>query len=220
MPDQEYDFSHPLVIDASSQIVQAGVATKLGWGEISYSDSAALTGVFQTVQDLLNNLNIKISKIDAVFFCSGPGSTLGLRLTLAFIKTLQWEKKNQLTLFSYNALDIAACMIKQKEQIIQAPFRMGWRVVRVSEKNSPIGKKHILESEDALKKYPDSLHFKDPRKKAPKIAQENIIDYDIKHVHGLTDLISVSTPKKELEVYNPKPPTFKKWSPNLTFLKP
>ena len=220
MSDQNYSFFYPLVIDASSQTIQSGIANKLGWGKISYSDSAALTGVFQTVSELFKNQNIKISEIDAVFFCSGPGSTLGLRLTLAFIKSLQWEKKNQLALFSYNALDIAACMIKQKEQVIQAPFRMGWRVVRTIENNSPIGKKHILKSEDALEKYPDSLHFKDPRKKAPKIDPKNIIDYDIRHTRGLKDLIPVSVSQKELEVYNPKPPTFKKWNPKLTFLKP
>jgi tRNA A37 threonylcarbamoyladenosine modification protein TsaB len=158
--------------------------------------------------------------VDAVFFCAGPGSTLGLRLTLAFIKTVQWEKQTGLSLFSYNALDLAARMSPQKSDFIQAPFRMGWRLVRSKEDGSSIGKKQILKTDDALKNYPDSLHLPDPRKKNLEINPSKILEYEIKKVNGLTDLISVSEEKKQLEVFNPKPPEFKKWYPELTFLKP
>ena len=136
------------------------------------------------------------------------------------IKTVQWEKQTGLSLFSYNALDLAARMSPQKPAFIQAPFRMGWRFVRSKEENSFIGKKQILNTDDALKNYPDGLHLPDPRKKTLEIDPNKILKYEIKKVNGLTDLISVSEEKKELEVYNPKPPEFKKWHPDLTFIKP
>ena len=213
-------FHTALVLDASSPIIQAGIAKENGWRKIAYSEKPALNGVFETVSTLLLDLEIKIAQVDAVFFCAGPGSTLGLRLTLAFIKTVQWEKKTGLSLFSYNALDLAARMSPHKPAFIQAPFRMGWRFVRSKEEDSFIGKKQILNTDDALKKYPDSLHLPDPRKKNLEIDPSKILEYEIEKVNGLTDLISVSEEKKELEVYNPKPPEFKKWHPELTFLKP
>jgi hypothetical protein len=97
---------------------------------------------------------------------------------------------------------------------------MGWRLVRSKEDGSSIGKKQILKTDDALKNYPDSLHLPDPRKKNLEINPSKILEYEIKKVNGLTDLISVSEEKKQLEVFNPKPPEFKKWYPELTFLKP
>jgi hypothetical protein len=220
MGKEKQHFNTPLVLDASSPIIQAGIAKEKGWRKIAYSEKPALNGVFETISTLLRDLKIKISQVDAVFFCAGPGSTLGLRLTLALIKSMQWEKQSGLSLFSYNALDLAARMSPQKITFIQAPFRMGWRFVRSKEENSSFGKKQILNTEDALKNYPDSLHLPDPRKKNPGIDPSKILGYEIKKVNGLTDLIPVSEEKKELEVYNPKPPKFKKWHPELTFLKP
>jgi len=220
MGKEKQHFNTPLVLDASSPIIQAGIAKEKGWRKIAYSEKPALNGVFETVSTLLRDLKIKIAQVDAVFFCAGPGSTLGLRLTLAFIKTMQWEKQSGLSLFSYNALDLAARMSPQKPAFIQAPFRMGWRLIRSNEEGSSIGKKQILDIDDALKNYPDSLHLPDPRKKNLEIDPSKILEYEIKKVNGLKDLISVSEEKNELEVYNPKPPEFKKWHPELTFLKP
>ena len=217
---EELHLNTPLVLDASSPIIQAGIAKENDWRKIAYSEKPVLNGVFEAVSTLLTDLEIKISQVDAIFFCSGPGSTLRLRLALAFIKTVQWEKQTGLNLFSYNALDLAARMSLQKPAFIQAPFRMGWRFVRSKKEDSFIGNKQILNTEDALKNYPDSLHLPDPRKKTLEIDPNKILKYEIKKVNGLTDLISVSEEKKELEVYNPKPPEFKKWLPELTFIKP
>ena len=136
--------------------------------------------------------------MDAVFFCAGPGSTLGLRLTLAFIKTVQWEKKTGLSLFSYNALDLAARMSPQKPAFIQAPFRMGWRFVRSKEEDSFIGKKQILNTDDALKNYPDSLHLPDPRKKTLEIDPNKILKYEIKKVNG--EVLKFGNPGDNLKV--------------------
>ena len=214
------NLSTPLIVDASSSVIQVGIANTSGWEEVASSESPALNGVFETVSKLIKNSNLKFTEIDAIFFCAGPGSTLGLRLTLAFIKTLKWEVGKKLKLFSYNALDLAACMSSKKDFFIQAPFRMGWRIVRIERSDSPIGKKIILETKDALKDYPKSIHLKDQRKNAKDINLNQFLDYDIRSVKGLKDLLPISEEKDGLEVYNPKPPSFKKWRPNIGFLKP
>ena len=93
MGKEKQHFNTPLVLDASSPIIQAGIATDNGWRKITYSKNPALNGGFETVSTLLQGLDIKISQVDAIFFCAGPGSTLGLRLTLAFIKTQNLKTK-------------------------------------------------------------------------------------------------------------------------------
>ena len=95
---------------------------------------------------------------------------------------------------------------------------MGWRLFGLDTR-LPIGKKIILETKDVLKDYPKSIHLKDQRKNAKDINLNQFLDYDIRSVKGLKDLLPISEEKDELEVYNPTP-SFKKWRPNIDFLKP
>ena len=212
--------SYPLVLDVSSSCVQAGIADENGWRKIIDSPNPPLNGVFQTVAQLTQELEIKIAEIDSIFFCAGPGSTLGLRLALAFIKTTQWERDGELQLFSYNALDLACQMVEEPPLFIQAPFRMGWRIVRSSPDQKNIGTKEIFESEEAFQNFPSSLHLQDPRKKISSIDPDNILEYRLNKMNGLSDLIKISEPKEELEIDSPRPPEFKKWVPEIKFLSP
>lgn len=220
MGNTENIFLHPLVLDVSSPVIQVGIADQNNWKKIISRESNALDGVFQSVTSLTDELKIKFEQIDAVFFCSGPGSTLGLRLALAFVKTLNWEMQNKISLFSYNALDLANRMVSNTESHIQAPFRMGWRIIRIKSEGLPIGKKEILENKEALKRFPDSMHLPDSRKQSDPINPQKMIDYNLEDVRGLYDLTPISEKKEELEIYNPKPPEFKKWEPKIKFLNP
>ena len=208
--------SYPLVVDVSSSTIHVGIAGKDGWAQIASSKKQALDGVFQLIQ----KLDIKLRKVDSVFFCAGPGSTLGLRLALAFIKTLEWERRDELKLFSYNALDMACKMVHQPPRFLQAPFRLGWRLVRSAPDQKAIGAKEIFETEEALEKFPDSLHLEDFRTKISTIETQKYLKYDLNKIKGLEDLYSVSEAKNKLEVFSPLPPKFKKWNPQIKFLSP
>lgn len=212
--------SNALVLDVSSPNVQVGIAKEMGWRKIIETSSSPMDGIFQSVAQLFKDLEMGIKEIDSIFFCAGPGSTLGLRLTLAFVKTVQWECGNKLALYSYNALDLASQMLSPSPLFVQAPFRMGWRIVRSSPSQNPIGKKEIFESEEAIKKFPSSLHLQDPRKKITTIDPASLLDYRLNKMKGLSDLIKFSEPKEELEIYSPRPPEFKKWIPQIKFLSP
>lgn len=213
-------FSHPLafplVLDVSSPSVQVGIANTNGWNKFTSNKNQPMDGLFQSI----NTLEINLHQVDGVFFCVGPGSTLGLRLALAFIKTLQWERQNKLKLYSYNALDLACKMTKESSRYLQAPFRMGWRLVRSSIDQQAVGKKDIFESEEALEKFPDSYHLQDSRKQNHSIKKERFLEYDLKKIRGLKDLMPISEQVTELEIYSPHPPEFKKWNPQIKFLSP
>ena len=96
---------------------------------------------------------------------------------------------------------------------------MGWALFGLKDQTLRLVK-NILETKDALRDYPKSIHLKDQRKKVKDINLNQFLDYDIRSVKGLKDLLPISEEKDELEVYNPKPPSFKKWRPNIDFLKP
>ena len=83
------ELSYPLVLDVSSPTVQTGIALSGGWDKLTSSQNQPMDGLFQCIEQL----NIDLNKIDSLFFCAGPGSTLGLRLALAFVKTVQWKNR-------------------------------------------------------------------------------------------------------------------------------
>ena len=215
MPDQEStikmpNFQLPLVVDVSSSPLQVGIPQPNGWLRIETDPEQAMEGLFRATQKLFQNQPDDLNAIDAVYYCCGPGSTLSLRLAAAFVKTLLWEAKGRISLFQYNALDLAACMTKESINSIQAPFRMGKRFVRTG-KVRAIGQKNVLLEEDALEKYPQSLHLLGPRAIAIEIPEAQILKYDLNSVNGLTDLNLVSETTEQPAPYSPEPMTFKKW---------
>lgn len=215
MPVQEStikmpNFQLPLVVDVSSSPLQVGIPQPNGWLRIETDPEQAMEGLFRATQKLFQDQPDDLNAIDAVYYCCGPGSTLSLRLAAAFVKTLLWEAKGRISLFQYNALDLAACMTKESINSIQAPFRMGKRFVRTG-KVRAIGQKNILLEEDALEKYPQSLHILGPRAIAIEIPEAQILKYDLNSVNGLTDLNLVSETAEQPAPYSPEPMTFKKW---------
>ena len=215
MPDKEStikmpNFQLPLVVDVSSSPLQVGIPQPNGWLRIETDPEQAMEGLFRATQKLFQDQPGDLNAIDAVYYCCGPGSTLSLRLAAAFVKALLWEAKGRISLFQYNALDLAACMTKESINSIQAPFRMGKRFVRTG-KVRAIGQKNVLLEEDALEKYPQSLHLLGPRAIAIEIPEAQILKYDLNSVNGLTDLNLVSETAEQPAPYSPEPMTFKKW---------
>ena len=204
------NFQLPLAVDVSSSPLQVGIPQPNGWLRIETDPEQAMDGLFRATKKLFQDQPNDLNAIDAVYYCCGPGSTLSLRLAAAFVKTLLWEANGRISLFQYNALDLAACMTKESINSIQAPFRMGKRFVRTG-KVRAIGQKNILLEEEALEKYPQSLHLLGPRAIAIEIPEAQILKYDLNSVNGLTDLNIVSETAEQPAPYSPEPMTFKKW---------
>ena len=159
-------------------------------------------------------VGIEISKIKQVYFCEGPGSTLGLRLAAAFVRTLKWSQKSSgFKVFAYNALDLASILAPQKNAIIQAPFRVGFRFVRIPHIEPIKSEKKIIPEDEALAEYPNSYHLPDLRKRSKPVDPEKTLDYDLSLISGLDDLKTISKPCPDILPYNPKAPEFKKWTP-------
>ena len=152
-----------MVVDASSTKTQVGIPGETDWLHVETVELPAMEGLFQAVASLFNKAGFSLCEADELFFCEGPGSTLGLRITAAFAKTLIWEGRGKVLLHTYNALDLASRMTVQAPLHLQAPFRKGWRFVRTPIKGSEVGTKKLYESNEALSLFPESHHLPDPR---------------------------------------------------------
>ena len=105
------DESISLVVDASTSPVQIGIPGLDSWNAIIPTEEHALEGLFFATEKALSVTKRKISEIDTIFFCEGPGSTLSLRIAAAFVRTLKWNNPHSsFSVLSYNALDLASIL--------------------------------------------------------------------------------------------------------------
>ena len=77
---EAFDAKVPLLIDASTPLLQVGVIEKEGWKSMETSEKQVMEGLFVASQKAMAKANLSLSSVDAIFFCEGPGSTLGLRI--------------------------------------------------------------------------------------------------------------------------------------------
>ena len=203
-----------LVVDASTSPVQVGIPSASDWQVLHRVEAQALEGLFSATEKVLQDSGYEISKIKQVYFCEGPGSTLGLRLAAAFVRTLRWShNSSDFEVYAYNALDLASILAPQKNAVVQAPFRVGFRFVRISHIEPIKSEKKIIPEDEALNEYPDSYHLPDLRKRSKPVDPEKTLDYDLSLIKGLDDLKTISKPCPDILPYNPKAPEFKKWTP-------
>lgn len=200
----------PLVVDASSTPLHLGIPHSDGWENIIQDPGQAMDGLFRAVEWLFKDRTDSLNDVDEIYYCCGPGSTLGLRLAAAFVKTMIWESEGRISLFQYNALDMASALPGFSAKFLQAPFRMGRRFVR-SGSPTTLGRKEILEEDEAIGQYPDSQHLLGQRQIAVKLPDHKILKYDLEKINGLKILSKISEPAENPVPYSPEPPTFKKW---------
>ena len=175
------------------------------------SDKQVMEGLFSASNEALQTAKKKWEEVDAIFFCEGPGSTLGLRIACAFIRTIQWSNRSNLRLFRYNALDMANLLCNSPASI-QAPFRRGFRFVRTGEE--PIGRIEIFKTEEAGQLFPDSMHLPDPRNSQEEIPPDKKICYHLgDQIKNVREMLAICQECDEAIPYSPRPPEFKKWVP-------
>jgi hypothetical protein len=191
-----------------------GIPEAKNWQCFARVEEQALEGLFLATEKILQDSKKEISQVRSVYYCEGPGSTLGLRLAAAFVRTLKWSQpRADFKVFTYNALDLGSLLVSSKNSFIQAPFRVGFRFVRFPHSNPLEAEKKIVPQDEAFSEYPDSFHLPDIRKRSTPVMPEQTINYDLTNINGLADLNLVSKPCSSILPYSPKAPEFKKWTP-------
>ncbi|MDA9961867.1 hypothetical protein N9D63_03175 [Opitutales bacterium] len=202
----------PLLVDASSQ-VQVGIPDSKDWLSLVREEKPALESLFVAIPKSLEEIDASISAIDAILFCEGPGSTLGLRVAATAVKTILRENEPSPTLFTYNALDLAAIMSNDLSRPILAPFRKGKRLLRSPISNSAIGSIEVLEEPISESLSKEALHLPSLRSWETLPEGLDVLDYDISHIAGLAGIAPILRPAEIPEVFTPLPAEFRKWKP-------
>lgn len=202
----------PLLVDASSQ-VQVGIPDSKGWLSLVREEKPALESLFVAIPRSLGEIDASISAIDAILFCEGPGSTLGLRVAATAVKTILRENEPSPTLFTYNALDLAAIMSNDFSRPILAPFRKGKRLLRIPVSGSAIGSIEVLEEPISESLSKEALHLPSLRSWETLPEHLDALDYDISRIAGLAVIAPILQPAEMPEVFTPLPAEFRKWKP-------
>lgn len=202
----------PLLVDASSQ-VQVGIPDSKDWLSLVREEKPALESLFVAIPKSLEEIDAPISAIDAILFCEGPGSTLGLRVAATAVKTILRENEPSPTLFTYNALDLAAIICNDFSRPILAPFRKGKRLLRSPISNSAIGSIEVLEEPISESLSKEALHLPSLRSWETLPKGLDVLDYDISHIAGLAGIAPILRPAEIPEVFTPLPAEFRKWKP-------
>ena len=182
---ETFDAKVPLLIDASTPLLQVGVIEKEGWKSIETSEKQVMEGLFVASQKAMAKANLSLSSVDAIFFCEGPNSTLGLRIVCAFIRTIQWANHPTPLLMKYNALDLGQTICKSKTSI-QAPFRRGFRLVRTG--GQGIGERKYLALKMRPSSFPTAFTFL-THVILPKNFRKKRLSYDLKEKKSKVGLI-------------------------------
>jgi len=214
--DSEGSFKLPLLIDATGPKLHVGLPKADGWTALFCSKQPAMESLFLGIRSCLENARKKISEVDALLFCEGPGSTLGLRIAATAAKTILRENKPEPALMLYNALDLAALLVEKPSPIL-APFRNRRKLLRhPPEDESVHGRIEVISEEDAKKIAPKAIHLPGSRLRDPLPDEIETLDYDLSRLSsGLLGLKPILRPSKSLDLFDPEPAKFAEWEPPI-----
>ena len=206
--DESSSFSFPLLLDASSAKVHVGVPSKDDWLFLERHDPPALTSLFKGVRKCLANLGSSLQAVDAILFCEGPGSTLGLRVALTLTKTLLGQISPAPAVFTYNALHAARSLTDNPSLPILVDYRQGqWYL------QEPSGEIRIVEEEEAsgLAASSQFLRQRKSWRQFPESGPD--VKYDLSRLRGLRDLSKILHRAAKPTLFDLRPATFQKWKP-------
>ena len=205
-----------LVIDSSSACVQLGLfkTGAAAGGEWEKSIGEAGTAVFQNTDKLLLRTGVKLSEIDAIAFCEGPGSVLGIRTAAIAIRT--WNVLHPSPIFAFASLAVVAHGIALTERatsfsVIADARRDNWHRVTVDASGivSPLQRVAVEQLSGALITPEGFRHWAVPP------SNVGHVHYDLAQWFALVREIALFRPTDEPDAFLHEEPTYQTWTPRI-----
>jgi tRNA threonylcarbamoyladenosine biosynthesis protein TsaB len=115
-----------LLLDASSERIQAGLLARGSTPRWAARKAEAGVGVFECLEEL----GVDIGSIGSFAFCEGPGSILGIRTTAMALRI--WNVLRARPTFSFQSLAVAAQAAGREEAFLIADARRNlWHRYRI-----------------------------------------------------------------------------------------
>ena len=213
-----------LIIDTSHSHAYAGVAQDGAFLTLLKAEAPVLEALPGLLQTLFQNH--PLSSLSQVIYCSGPGSTLGLRITLTFLNTWQTlPSLSHLRFFAYQSVRIAAATVEFSSPLdsfaVISPSRLGYFHSLIKKPGSSPYHYTPIEEVPAsiISTLPTPLYFLPQAKTWQQhTLPENTtsIAYDITAVPAILSKASFlleETPTPRLFQYKDASTAFVKWNP-------
>lgn len=108
-----------LLIDAATPKVFAAIFDcECGVISLEYGSGHVVDSLFAVIDSILTKNNCKLSDFSGIIFCGGPGSTLGVRTSLMFIRTITALINKDFTVYRYSTFDLAFAENPEAENIV------------------------------------------------------------------------------------------------------
>jgi len=206
-----------LVVDGSSASVFVGLLDGSGeWlSQVYQRESAALEGLFPSVEAVLRTAQYRISEVHNFIYCEGPGSVLGLRLCAMALCT--WGCLSELTVryLSYNSLQLCSALIAVESSgasdalLISDWKKDAWNSVLIRKGQS--GAISVVDDRYVNEWSGGPLFYLPQRKGWQKIPEGAVtLEYS---PHRLTEVMHLLKKTEKIELYAANMNVFQKWVP-------
>jgi tRNA threonylcarbamoyladenosine biosynthesis protein TsaB len=192
-----------LLLDASSERIQAGLLASGSAPRWSTRKAEAGVGVFEC----LDELDVDISTMRSLAFCEGPGSILGIRTTAMALRI--WNVLKSRPTFSFLSLAVAAQAAGRAEAFLIADARRGlWHRYRIG---------GLLERVPGADLSGELVSPEGFRHWEPMPAGTSIVSYDLASILALKSVADTDLFREapEPDAFLHEAPSYAKWTPQI-----
>jgi tRNA threonylcarbamoyladenosine biosynthesis protein TsaB len=191
-----------LLLDASSEVVQAAVLAQGAQPRWASRREESGTGLFGCLEDL----KADVGAAAAFAYCEGPGSILGIRTSAMAIRV--WNALRPRPTFGYFSLAVLAESAPAGTTLIADARRHLWHRYA---KGAAFGRSPAPELSPPLA-TPDSFRHWDPLP-----AGTALLPYDLAAILALPSAASADLfrPRPEPDAFLHQEPDYKKWTPQI-----
>lgn len=221
MNKQQLEFEangHWIALDASCPSIQVALFKDSTLLDLIKTEANAMDALLTSVQQLINTHQLQINDIQSFGYCVGPGSILGIRLSIMAIKT--WCSIHKIpnhSIFTFESLDLAGLEIANQsgnsgEFVVLSEWKKNhWNTLAFKDgiRKGPIE----VWDQSKVESYPFNRHLLAQR----KIWTQTIRDlipacYSLQLLESSTIRDLALKGLKEWEVYTPETKEYVKWS--------
>ena len=194
-----------LLIDAATTKVLAAVfSCESGIVSLEEVSGHVVDSLFAAIDKILTENNCELSDFDGIVFCGGPGSTLGIRTELMFVRTILGLIKKDLSIYRYSTFDMAFALNPDAKNVALSYSNCKFLVKSRSGDVTKIVEKNEAEA------LTNAVFLQ--TKRIPCDISLPIAQYDLRLISGnIFDLVKKVKSVDQI-IYNDSDTTFVKWS--------
>lgn len=190
-----------LLLDAASSLVQVGWLSGRGPARWQTSTAEAGIGLFESIQ----NLGVDVGAAEALVFCDGPGSVLGVRTAAMALRT--WSLLRTRPVFAYSSLAVVAHALHRPELgVIVDARRDSWHLYRTGN-----GLQRVATA-DLAGELIMPEHF---RHWSPLPANVGSTSYDLSQLLPQVETIDLLRPTDAPDAFLAEEPSYVTWTPHI-----